>query len=105
MPRPKNRTDLHTVDGDAGLPANVDLLSDAVRNLTEHVQLLGNTVDQLASAIQWGLQNDKFRSPQNPTIAPAQIDYDQIDAIVRQACSELTAKLTAAIRDTRADTT
>ena len=37
---------------------------EAVNSLTEHVHVLREAIDELRSSIQWGLQNDKFRSPE-----------------------------------------
>ena len=53
-------------------------LADAVTCLAEHVNVLRESIDDLRSAIRWGLQNDKFRSPENPTIEPVEIDPEQI---------------------------
>ena len=54
--------------------------------------------DELRSSIRWGLQNDKFHSPETPTIESIEIDYEQIDATVREACSETSGELVDAVR-------
>jgi DNA repair exonuclease SbcCD ATPase subunit len=74
-------------------------LSAAVRGLTERIEVLQNAIDELRSAIRWGLQNDKFRSPENPTVEPAEIDHEQIDATVREACSEMSGEVSDAVRE------
>jgi uncharacterized protein YoxC len=99
MSRSKNRSDSDTEEGDATLAAKVDQLADAVRHLTDHVQVLGNAVDELASSVRWGLQNDKFRSPENPTIESVEIDHEQIDATVRNACAEVSGQVSDAVRE------
>jgi ElaB/YqjD/DUF883 family membrane-anchored ribosome-binding protein len=45
------------------------------------------------------LQNDKFRSPENPTIEPVEIDHEQIDATIRDACSEVSGEASDAVRE------
>lgn len=99
MSRSKNRTDLDTEEDDIPLASKVEQLSDAVRHLADHVEVLGNTLDDLTSAIRWGLQNDKFRSPENPTIEPVEIDHEQIDATVRDACSEVSGDVSDAVHE------
>ena len=99
MSRSKNRTDSDTEEDDIPLASKVEQLSDAVRHLADHVQLLGNVLDELKSSIRWGLQNDKFRSPENPTIEPVEMDYEQIDATVREACSEVSGEVADAVRE------
>jgi chromosome segregation ATPase len=74
-------------------------LATAVELLTEHVQVLREAIDELRSAIRWGLQNDKFRSPENPTVEPAEIDHEQLDATVREACSEMSGEVSDAVRE------
>jgi hypothetical protein len=86
-------------EDDTALAAKVAELSVAVRQLTDHVQVLGNAVDDLRSSIRWGLQNDKFRSPENPAIEPAEIDQEEIDATVRKACSEMSGEVADAVRE------
>jgi len=74
-------------------------LADAVIGLTEHVQVLREAIDELRGAIRWGLQNDKFRSPENPATEPVEIDHEQIDATVRDACSEVSGDVSDAVRE------
>jgi len=74
-------------------------LTDAVRELTEHVEVLRNAIDELRGAIRWVLQNDKFRSPENPTIEPTEIDHEQIHATVKDACSEVSGDVADAVRE------
>ena len=74
-------------------------LADAVTHLADHVHVLRESIDELRSSIQWGLQNDKFRSPENPAIEPAEIDHEQIDATVREACSEMSGEVSDAVRE------
>ncbi len=71
----------------------------AVSCLADEVKVLREAVDELRSAIRWGLQNDKFRSPENPTIEPVEIDHEQIDATVRDACSEVSGDVSDAVRE------
>jgi chromosome segregation ATPase len=77
----------------------MEQLTAAVRGLTERIEVLQNAIDELRSAIRWGLQNDKFRSPENPTVEPAEIDHEQIDATVREACSEMSGEVSDAVRE------
>ena len=74
-------------------------LAEAVSCLADEVKVLREAIDELRSAIRWGLQNDKFRSPENPTIEPVEIDHEQIDATVRDACSELSGEVSDAVRE------
>jgi len=74
-------------------------LAAAVSCLTDEVKVLREAIDELRSAIRWGLQNDKFRSPENPTIEPAEIDHEQIDATVREACAEMSREVSDAVRE------
>ncbi len=99
MSRSKSRTDSDTEEDDIPLASKVEQLGDAVRHLADHVQVLGNALDDLTSAIRWGLQNDKFRSPENPTIELAEIDHEQIDATIRDACSEVGGEVSDAVRE------
>jgi DNA anti-recombination protein RmuC len=99
MSRSKNRTDSDTEENDIPLASKVEQLSDAVRQLADHVQVLGNALDEFKDAIRWGLQNDKFRSPENPTIEPVEIDHEQIDATIRDACSEVSGEASDAVRE------
>ncbi len=78
---------------------NAAELLDAIIGLTEHVQVLREAIDELRSALKWGLQNDKFRSPENPTIEPVEIDHEQIDATFRDACSEMSGEVSDAVRE------
>ena len=74
-------------------------LVDAIIGLTEHVQVLREAIDELRSSIRWGLQNDRFRSPENPTIEPIEIDHEEIHATVRDACSEASGDVSDAVRE------
>lgn len=74
-------------------------LTTAVNNLTDHLQVLREAIDELRSALKWGLQNDKFRSPENPTVEPVEIDHEQIFATVRDACSEVSGEVSDAVRE------
>ena len=78
---------------------NATELVDAIIGLTDHVQVLREAIDELRSSIRWGLQNDKFRSPENPIIEPVEIDHEQIDATVRDACSEVSGEVSDAVRE------
>ena len=74
-------------------------LVDAIIGLTMHVQVLREAIDELRSSIRWGLQNDKFRSPENPTIEPVEIDHEEIHATVRDACTEVSSDVSDAVRE------
>ena len=74
-------------------------LVDAIIGLTEHVQVLREAIDELRSSIRWGLQNDRFRSPENPTIEPIEIDHEEIHATIRDACSEVSGDVSDAVRE------
>ena len=99
MSRSKNRTDSDAEEDPIALASKVEQLSDAIRHLADHVEVLGDVLAELKSSIQWGLQNDKFRSPENPTIEPVEIDHEQIDATVREACSEVSGEVADAVRE------
>ena len=74
-------------------------LVSAVHELTEQIEVLRNAIDELRSSIRWGLQNDKFRSPDNPIIEPVEIDHEQIHATVRDACAEVSGEVSDAVRE------
>ena len=74
-------------------------LVEAVRALTEHIEVLRNAIDEFRSAVRWGLQNDRFRSPENPVTEPVEIDHEGIHATVRDACSEISGEVSDAVRD------
>jgi hypothetical protein len=98
MARSKSRTDSDAEEDDLPLASKVELLGEAVRHLADHVQVLSDVLTELRSSIQWGLQNDKFRSPENPPIDPVEIDHEQIDATIRDACSDVTGEVADAVR-------
>ena len=58
-------------------------LATAVEDLAEHVQLLREAVDELRSAIRWGLQNERF--------APTDELCDQVSAAARETIKEESA--------------
>jgi len=99
MSRSKSRTDSDTEEDDIPLASKVEQLSDAIRQLTDHVQVLGNSVDEFKDSIRWGLQNDKFRSPENPIIDTVEIDHEQIKGTIRDACSEVSGQVSDAVRE------
>src|SRR5437870_4936595 len=74
-------------------------LAMAVNHLSEHVQVLREAIDELRSALRWGLQNDKFRRPEDSTIEPVEIDHEQIRATVRDACSEVGGEVSDEVRE------
>ena len=78
-------------------------LSGAVTELADQVRVLREAIDELRSALRWGLQNDKFRGPENPPapaeMEPAEIDHEQIFATVRDACTEVSGEVSDAVRE------
>ena len=61
-------------------------LAEAVSCLADEGKVLREAIDELRSTIRWGLQNDKFRSPENPTIEPVEFDHEEIHSTIRDAC-------------------
>jgi len=93
----KKQTESEFAEPDIG--EQVGDLAEAVRSLTDHVEVLRNVLDELQGAIRWGLQNDKFSSPENPTIEPVEIDHEQIDATIRDVCTEVGGEVSDAVRE------
>ena len=75
-------------------------LADAIENLAQEVSVLRLAVDELRSSIRWGLQNDKFRSPEPLVTHPPEVP---IDEIVEGVAEQLAGVVEEAIKAETAD--
>jgi uncharacterized protein YoxC len=64
-------------------------LAEAVNNLTEHIQVLRESIDEWRELMRWGLQNDKFRGA----------DAEEVHEVVAEALSDATDCIHDAVKE------
>jgi hypothetical protein len=71
-------------------------LADAIGNLTDHVSVLREAIDELRSSIQWGLQNGGFKSEGEPRLV---VDTEEIKEAVVESLSEVGDELSQIVSE------
>jgi len=78
-------------------------LTDAIGNLADEIRVLRDSIDDLRSSIRWGLQNDRFRSPEPQAVQEPVVNTDEIREAVSEAVEEVGDNLGEIVSETLRD--
>jgi len=78
-------------------------LAGAIGNLADEIRVLRDSIDDLRSSIRWGLQNDRFRSPEAQAVREPVINTDEIRGALGEAMEAVGNDLGEIVSETLRD--